>query len=228
MSFSNRMEIARHWQDCARVSRRDVFGSFDEKYVPVHLPDDASTMFTGYVGLDYKPGAGIVLLGKNPGGGGNGYTSRTAEDQVFYPLLMRLKTAEHSEILESFEDMNMAFMRIVRGWNLWRILNPTLVSAGVTIEEISYMNVIPYRTRQNAWPPVAARKRAWQRVVKPSLDLLAPKAIIALGKTGAGDVLNRYYAGDGLVYCVPRTNGDGYVSSEATAELDRTRSELRA
>ena len=210
----NRREIAERWHDNVGISRKEIFGSADEKCMPKHLRDDAATMFAGYVGTDYRPGSGLLLLAINPGGGGYAYESRTAEDHKFLPLLMEFKQAEPSELMESFERVNVAFMRIVRGWNIWTILDPTLKAAGVAIEDVAYMNIVPYRTRGNVMPPAATRKRAWARIVQPSVDLLAPRAIIAMGKK-AGGVVKRWYAGALPVYCVPRTNGDPYVSDAA-------------
>lgn len=223
MSSFDRMEIARHWQDCTRISRRELFGATAEKYTPMHLPDDAATMFAGYMGADYKPGSGIVLLGKNPGGGGDAYQARTREDQEFYPLLMEFKTAEPSDVPGAFEQINKSFTRIITSWRIWNILGPTLDAAGVTVQEIAYMNVIPYRTRGDKMPPVAAQETAWKRIVEPSLDLLAPKAIVALGKSGSGAVVDRCYAGGLRVFCVPRVIGDRYVSREQREYLELMR-----
>ena len=130
-------------------------------------------MFAGYVGADYRPGVGLLLLAINPGGGGDAYENRTAEDQMFIPLLTRFKQAGHRERLESFECVNAAFSNIVKGWKIWTILKPTLDAAGVEIEAVAYMNIVPYRTRGNRMPPVMVRERAWKRVVGPSLEGVA-------------------------------------------------------
>ena len=58
-----------------------------------------------------------------------------------------------------------------------------------------------------------------------SVDLLAPRAIIAMGKK-AGGVVKRWYAGALPVYCVPRTNGDSYVSDAAKVVHEQMKSEL--
>ena len=225
--FRNRGEIAECWQRHVGISRKELFGAADEKCTPKHLLHDAATMFAGYVGADYRSGSGLLLLAINPGGGGDAYERRTAEDQVFIPLLMKFKEAGPTEIVESFERVNTVFMRIVRGWKIWTILEPTLDAAGVALEDVAYMNIVPYRTRGNKTPPAAVRERAWKRIVEPSLDLLAPRAIVAIGKK-AGNVMGRWYAGDRPVYCVPRTNGDRYVSAEAKSVLMRMKSESRS
>ena len=162
----------------------------------------------------------------NPGGGGDAYRNRTAADEVFVPLLADFRAADRHEVVEAFELINDAFVRIVKGWNLWRILSPTLEAACFPIDEIVFINIVPYRTRNDGMPPVAARKTAWDRIVAPSLDLLMPRAVIAMGKK-AGHVVERFHSGREPVYCVPRTNGDRYVSEEADRVHQKMRRELR-
>ena len=221
-----REKLAHFWWDCVQVSRRDVFGVVDDNYAPKHLPADANTMFAGYVGANYEPGVGIVLLAVNPGGGGDAYATRTLADEEFYPLLAEFKAADRPRVVESFERINAAFPFILEGWNLQRILRPTLEAAGVTIEEVAFMNIVPYRTRNDRPPPVAAASAAWQRIVDPCLSILAPCSVVAMGKK-AGNLVDRLYYGKEPVYCVPRTNGDRYVSDVARQVHEKMRRELR-
>ena len=219
-------KIANWWRDCVRISRKDIFGVVDEKCAPEHLLADAATMFAGYVGPNYEPGVGIILLAVNPGGGGDVYATRTAADELLYPLLRKFKAADGLEVLESFERINAAFARIVKDWNLWRILRPTLEAADVAIEEVAFMNIVPYRTRNDRMPPVAAARTAWTRIIEPSLYVLAPRAVVAMGKK-AGHLVEKLHSGKEPVYCVPRTNGDRYVSDEARLVHQKIRQELR-
>ena len=220
-----RKSLASHLNLMTRISRDDVFGDADSSYRPRNLPEDNATMFAGYIGRDYTPGKGLVLLAINPGGGGDAYTRRIPEDEVFYPQLIAFKNAQGSDVLPAFEAVNEAFVPIVKGWNLWRILKPTLDAAEAGIEEVAYMNVVPYRTREDKMPPVAARRTAWSEIIQPTLELLTPRAIITLGKK-AGTVVDALSQSDLLNYCVPRTIGDSYVSDGAVEMHARIRAEL--
>jgi hypothetical protein len=210
-SFRN--SIAQHFHALAQVSREVVFGEAEARCMPINLPDDASTMFAGYVGKKYAPDEGVLLLAINPGGGGDSYTSRTPEDEDFYPLLEGLKAASPADVSGAFEKVNVAFVPIVKRWNLWRILEPTLDAAGRSIDQVAYMNVVPYRTRGDKMPPAAARIMAWRKLVEPTIELLRPEAIITLGKK-AGAVVDALYEGGRHLYCVPRTIGDSWVSGQ--------------
>ena len=141
-----RKEICKLWQDSVQIEREVIFGPHDAKCRPLHLADDANTMFAGFVGRRYRTGAGIVLLAINPGGGGDAYRSRTGEDEHFYPLLRAFKRATQEHALEAFERVNETFAEIVRCWNVWKIIEPTLEAAGKALDESAYINLVPYRT----------------------------------------------------------------------------------
>jgi hypothetical protein len=224
-SVTDRPGLARHFHTIANISRERIFGVADDGCRPVNLPDDAKTMFAGYVGKMFRPQSGLLLLAINPGGGGDAYVRRTPEDEVFYPLLAAFKAATPSAIMESFERVNAAFVPIVKGWNLWRILGPTLDAAGRTLDEVAYMNVVPYRTRGDKLPPVAARRAAWGLVVEPTLAVLKPRAIVTLGKK-ADSVVSELSTAGVQKFCVPRTIGDSYVSADAESEFARMRTQL--
>jgi len=221
-----RNALATHFHRLTGISRQDIFGDADFEQRPINLPSDSSTMFAGYVGTGYVPGKGYLLLAINPGGGGDAYTQRIPEDEVFYPLLHDFKAANEGSKVRAFEAINAAFMLIVKEWNLWRILRPTLDAAGIRIDEVAYMNVVPYRTRGDKKPRVAARRASWNQVVEPTLALLEPRAIISLGKK-AGSVIDELMEGEVLTYCVTRTIGDSYISEDAKTVHERMRAELR-
>ncbi len=220
-----RRDLARHFYALTKISRSDIFGDRDEQVRPINLLDDASTMFSGFVGKNYRPGSGLLILAINPGGGGDAYTKRIPEDETFYPLLHALKVSSAESASDAFEAVSAAFVPIVKQWNLWKILGPTLDAAGTDLDAVTYMNVVPYRTREDKMPPAAARWLAWQLIVNPTLDLLQPRSIIALGKK-AGSVVEPLLPAGTQYYCVPRTIGDSYVSDDAKRVHQIMRDEL--
>lgn len=202
----------------AQVDRRDIFGVDDPR--PINLPEDAATMFAGAIGSRYRPG-GLVFLAINPGGGGDSYTRRTPEDELFYPMLQAFKSSDEATCrMADFEAINRAFAEALRRWNLWRILAPCLDAAGMDLDETAYLNAVPYRTRNDAEPRVAVKRIAWERLTGPTIDLMAPRFVVALGMK-AGSVLKRFYQGSAELFIVPRSIGDSHVSAAARAEIDR-------
>ena len=219
-----RREICKLWHDSVQIEREVIFGPHDAKYRPLHFADDAKTMFAGFVGRRYRSGASILLLAINPGGGGDAYRSPTGKDEHFYPLLRAFKRATPEHALEAFERVNETFAEIVRRWNVWKIIEPTLEAAGKALDEVAYMNLVPYRTRADKTPPVAARRTAVKRIVEPTIDLLVPQAIVALGKK-AGKIQDISQP-DVPMYCVRRTRGDNYVHADAAQTLAEMRRAL--
>lgn len=76
-----------------RLHRSDVFGA-DDRQMPTSEPIDALVPQIGFVGSEYRPG-GTILLGINPGGGGDTYR-RTAQDLRLLPLITNLREDEAS------------------------------------------------------------------------------------------------------------------------------------
>lgn len=183
--------------------------------MPVSQPQDAAVPQIGFVGQDYRSG-GDVLLGINPGGGGDAYV-RTAEDSLLLPMLVALRGEEASP-----NAVNAVFSQYaanMRTWNLWRIVEPVLDACGRSQSEVAYLNWCPFRTRNDAIPHAPAMRRCRDAYLAPLMDKLAPGRIIALGKK-AGKWLERETFGGVPRFVVPRTIGDSYLSAEAREVLE--------
>lgn len=215
----NRAQLAARFQTNSRIRRSAIFGPNDP--IPLNLAEDARTMFAGAVGPDYRPG-GLVLMAINPGGGGDAYTRRTPADERLYPLLQRFRDAYPAHALDAFEAINTLFLPLLKTWNVWRIVQPCLEAAGVDLFQAAYLNAVPYRTREDKVPSVAAKQAAWRLATGPALDVLQPGTIVALGKK-AGDVLERFHDGGPQRFVVPRTIGDSYLSAAAMDVLAQVR-----
>jgi len=204
-----------------RLTRRDVFGPADKQH-PISEPEDAAVPQIGFVGQEYRA-EGTILLGINPGGGGDTYV-RTAADSVLLPLIESLRDGEASrETLNAMFDKYAANMRT---WNLWRIVLPVLEACGKNQTEIAYLNWCPFRTRKDSMPHAHAMRRSRDVYLAPLIEELAPVRIIALGKK-AGNWLEKEPLGKVTRYTVPRTIGDSYLSPEALDVLENIKRSSR-
>lgn len=210
-----RSAIAARFHANAQVPRSAIFGHDDP--LPLNLPEDAHTMFAGFVGTGYAPG-GTVLVAINPGGGGDAYTHRRPADEQLYPVLAAFRDAVGAAVPEKFEEINRVFPPLFATWPIRRIVGPCLEAAGARLDDIAYLNVVPYRTREDRAPKVSALRAAWREVTGPTLEVLRPTRVIALGKK-AGDALQRFPLPSGTLHVVPRTIGDTYVSDAAQMVL---------
>lgn len=197
-----------------RIQREDVFGASDLQ-LPVSQPRDAMIPQIGFVGQDYRPG-GTLLLGINPGGGGDTY-ARTSEDSLLLPMSKELRDG-----LASPDKVSVFFGQYaanMRTWNLWRIAAPVLDACGSRQSQIAYLNWCPFRTRGDAMPHAQAMRRSRETYLAPLIDQLAPSRIIALGKK-VGGWLEKVPFNDATQYVIPRTIGDSRVGPEALEVLE--------
>lgn len=213
-----RASIASAFQRSAGVSRAALYGTERDTQFPLNLAADARVPFLGYCGPRYAVG-NPVLLAINPGGGTDDYQERNAEDRELIPLIEEFVRAKQGTRTHAFEAMSRVYMKHVQTWNLRKIVEPTLEACGKTVEEVCYLNLFPYRTRQNHMPSAKARYAAWANVVAPLLNELRPSLLIALGKK-AGGVAAGFPQPTSRLFVVPRTNGDRYVCNEAKAVLE--------
>lgn len=197
-----------------RLEREDIFGPLDPQ-MPISEPADARLPAIGYVGARYRQG-GTVLLGINPGGGGDSYP-RTPLDAQLMPMITALrKDAAEPQMLAQMFDR---YSESMRGWNLWRIVAPVLDAANEEPGTIAYLNWCPFRTRGDGMPHADAMRRAFEKSLAPLLTALRPQRVIALGMK-VGGWLERVELGGVVSHVVPRTRGDQRVSDAALAALD--------
>jgi len=99
------MNMLDTFQSVANLRREDLFPN--DQLVPITHLEDARTSATGWVGHDYEPG-GIVLLGINPGGGGDTYRGNPT-DAALYGRLRAFRGA-------SPKDREAAFRALTETW----------------------------------------------------------------------------------------------------------------
>lgn len=191
--------------------------------MPLHLHEDARLAQLGFVGKNYKAG-GTVILAINPGGGGDAYKERIPSDNLHLPAIQRFVETEEVD-LSRFEAMNDAYIKAASTWRLWNILGPVIEACGGVVQEYTFMNCFPYRTREDKSPRAAALRKAWSSCVQPTLKSLDPSRVIALGKGSykAGWVLSELYVGSAEKIIIERTNGDRSIAPSAYDDLRRLR-----
>ena len=222
-----RQVIANLWHICAQIDRPQFFGDDDDaKWRPLHLQDESATMTVGYLGSRYRVDTDLFLLGINPGGGSDAHVTRNRHDEHIYPRLMSFKGAPAADALAAFEQLQRVYPSAIRSWPLWTIIEPILDAVRRSLDTVTLMNVVPYRTRNDKPPPTRSRNLGWE-IVATTLQHLRPKALVVLGRE-AGKVVNKFHNDDDRpVYCVPRMRGDRGVKPTARDEINRLRDEAK-
>lgn len=217
MNSESNSAIAAAMLNALRLRRSDIFGPDDDQ-CPVSEINDAQVPQVGFVGRTYQRG-GDLLLGINPGGGGDSYR-RTPEDMVLLPRIRSIH--DEADPTQAMRNVFDIYAHNMQTWNLWRIVGPVLQATGSALDQIGYLNFCPFRTRGDKMPRTAEMSRCLTMFFTPLIESLAPQRIIALGKK-AGAWLERTSLPGVDVFIVPRTIGDSYLSTEALAELERIR-----
>ncbi len=217
-----RSTLASEARRLVAISRADIFGAAEPQSRPRNLLADAALLFPGYVGPQYQCGE-PVLLAINPGGGKDTYKVRTPADDNFYTMMEAFHWSTGDALLKRYEAMNSAWVANMRTWNLRRIIDPVLDALDCTMTRVAFLNAVPYRTREDRMPSAYARRQAWTLVTAPLLELLEPGVIVALGQK-AGAVLEQHYVEATPTFTVQRSNGDQYLTPQATDMLAKIRS----
>ena len=148
--------IERLWLN-TQISREQIFGSADR--LPHGGRSDARDMWPGYVGPKYRPG-GLVLVANFPAGGTVAYadTARAARDGPFYELISAFKRANSVSRAAAFEALNRHVAETLPQWGIYRIVRVVLEAAGVSLDEVAYINLVPYRIADNNSPTREGRE----------------------------------------------------------------------
>jgi len=139
--------------------------------------DDLIPSF-GFVGSNYDQ-TRVLLLGINPGNGPRD-DRRTPGDERMMPALHAF--AELPTI-ENFKSATEAYKAECWHWPIWKRHCAEVIGSGkLSLDEITYSNCLPWRTASKSGFSEIVAARAATLYVKPLLDELKPRLVVALGK----------------------------------------------
>lgn len=203
------------FHNTALLDREAIFEN--ESLMPITATSDARTPAPGWVGS--KWGGGTLLVGINPGGGGDKYRGNPSDEEL-YRLLRAFRDAQSLDKQASeFEKLSQAWTHIQKSHNIWRIIEKIIDATGETESEVGFMNVLPFRTRMDKAPPSKDLQRAWDMVALPQIEALRPLRIIALGKKAWDVMSRRKLPTDSRLVLFKRGIGDSYIPAESQEVL---------
>jgi hypothetical protein len=142
--------------------------------------DDQTPQF-GFVGPRYRE-TGVLLIGINPGNGPSN-EFRTSGDEAMMPVLAEFCAAPTPE---SFARASAAYMEECVKWPVWkRHCAEVLGAGGLAFDQIAYTNCLPWRTQSQARFDDGTARKAAALYVRPLLDELTPRVVVAMGKRAA-------------------------------------------
>lgn len=203
----------------ATLSREEVFGPHDDR--PISDPDNVGTAAPGWVGEDWS--GDLLLVGNFPGGGGDRYAGNPTDAELYAAFRAFRDSIEGTPRVAAFERMSRVYREAEQSHALWRtVIRAVLGAAGVPEARAAFINLVPFRTRENRPPAAAARRRAWTLGVRAQVEALSPHRIVALG-VATGKALASLNPPELHYEVIPRAIGDTRLPAEAEPVLQRLR-----
>lgn len=214
----DRSLLAKLWHERANVTRKTIFGQFDEALMPTAAPSHAGTSVPGMVGYDYARG-GLVIVSVNPAGGRDGFTATAGDDQL-YGAALKVKT---SADLSAFENLNAAFVQGMPHWGpQWRIVESILAATKKQLSEIGYPYLVPYRSRGDAGSrlPSAVLENGFSTGFGEMIRALSPGHVVAVDRPSERAcmrVLSEFDVGFHLTYLTRKRDAHAERASTLSA-----------
>ncbi|HEX8301642.1 hypothetical protein [Sphingomonas sp.] len=207
--------VVKAFHDTAQLKRSDLFSN--AVLTPITAPADAETAAPGWVGAEWN--RGTLLVGINPGGGGDSY-KRNPTDDLLYGALRTFRDAVGEEAqARAFRSESNIWSGLQQGHNIWRIIGPIANATGESVTQLAFMNILPFRTRMDAIAPAETLQTAWRLSAQPQIVALRPKRVIALGAK-AWKILSRFdLPRDTELVQFKRGIGDSYIPIESQVVL---------
>jgi hypothetical protein len=220
--WPDRQSLADLWHSLSQVTREQMFGPENDRYRPMHNLQHAALPALGWVGQRYRVG-GLVILAANPGGGGDGYRPALGDAELYDCFAKLRAAADAGQAILTFDRMTALYLRLTMGHNISLPLQAVLQHGHLEPEQCAFLNIIPFRTRGDAWPGVDIRRQAIKLVLAQQLLVLMPGKLVCLGKKACDDA-DRYLGHiEADRFCIPRHIGDRSLHPDALPELERLR-----
>lgn len=133
----------------------------------------------GFVGANYQAHR-ILLLGINPGNGGNNQKRNPADDKMMPAMYAFVR--EPTE--QNFVAASRAYQTGFETWGPRLLRCPELFGPGkLAVSDVAYATCLPWRTGSK--PPFTddVMQKAATLFLRPLIEELAPAKIVAMGKT---------------------------------------------
>lgn len=151
-------------------------------YLPTVRREFAMWPRPGFVGRNWRPG-GWVLVGANPGSTEGRDPSIFAQGDATHIEFLRAFARSPSE--PTFRNLMDYEQRDMLTWALDWAISGTLERLGSTIDDVVFLNVIPFSTRDSPPKTSPAWRNASLLHFAPILAALEPQGVVWLGKAAA-------------------------------------------
>lgn len=203
----------------ARTAREAIFD--DQRLTPRSAPNNAATAAPGWVGRDWQAG-GTLLMAINPGGGGDQYRVNPTDERL-YAFIRGFRDAEGEARGRALRLLSEAWIEIQATHNIRRVTDAVFEATGATTQSSAFLNVLPFRTRDDKPARAGELRRAWRIATGPQVAALAPRRIVALGCKAYDALLAAGVGQSHEIVLIKRAIGDSSIPLHARETLARLR-----
>ena len=168
--------LALGMQRALRVEREAIFPAGE--LMPVSLPEMARVPYLGWIGPRFT---GTVIVGKNPGGGGDAQNVAKAHDRAVADALLGLRSAQPERAGAALRQVYEAHTAQASTIGMGTLVGRVLEALGERREEVAFFNLCPFRTREDGDPRAPAARRCANLVLAPLMETLKPDTVVLLG-----------------------------------------------
>ena len=216
-------DIVSAFHRTARLQRDEVFE--DDRLMPQRSIADAHISAPGWVGRHWQPG-GTLLVAINPAGGGDNYRVNPTDARL-YDLVRAFRLAEgfasQSATLRVLSD---AWLQIQYTHSINRVMAAVLAATGGTFQSTAFLNVLPFRTRENKSARRSEVRNAWEKGTGNQVRALAPGRIVALGCKAHDALLAADAHREHKIVMIKRSIGDKSIPPHAQETLARMKAAM--
>ncbi|MCG8508449.1 MAG: hypothetical protein MI741_04405 [Rhodospirillales bacterium] len=181
----DRQETALLWHGLGRSAPwgRIFDRAEDWIFSPVPHPAHARLMRPGLVGTNYEPG-GIVIVNERAPGARVEHGHSPLDVGAYHRTLDEFHHSTRPEdVLSRFEALMAFTLQLAEERRFNGLTNACFDALPVGRDRVSFLHLVPYPVRDDAWLNTRIMDRAFETVLSHQMEALAPRTIIAIGRS---------------------------------------------
>jgi hypothetical protein len=197
----NRQDTALLWHGLGRAApwKRIFERAEDWIFSPVPHPAHARLMRPGLVGPKYRPG-GIVIVNERAPGARVERAYSPYDRGAYHRALGEFHDAAGPDnVLARFETLTGFTLQLAEERRFNGLTNACLDALPVPRDQVSFLHLVPYPVRDDAWLNTRIMDRAFEAILNRQLRTLAPHTIVAIGRSVENTLVRNGVAVDWMV-----------------------------
>lgn len=181
----NRQETALLWHSLGKTVPWSRIFDHAEDWVfsPVPHPAHSRLMRPGLVGPNYRPG-GVVIINERAPGARVERSHSPYDRGAYHRALAEFHDAVlPKDVLSRFESLMGFTLQLAEKRRFSGLTNACFDALPVPRDQVSFLHLLPYPVRDDAWLNTRIIDRAIDTVLSRQLQALTPRTIIAIGRS---------------------------------------------